>query len=380
MGLALSAWLPGCGGGVGTGGTGGYAQGAISGFGSVIVNDVRFDDSTAIVQDADGGGRSRDDLRLGMTVDIESGAIDDSPAGATAIASRIRYASEMVGPLAAVDAASGRVTLLGQVVQIGATTVFDDRLAGGVAALAAGQLVEIYAAFDPASGLYRATRIEPAAGAAVYRLRGVVSQLDAGTRSLRIGAARFSYAGADAVPPTLAEGDFVRLRLQPAAAGSSVWTVLSFGAGRVVPDDGLEARIKGLVGGFVSSQDFSVNGQRIDASGASFPDGVAGLAVGVRVEVEGSVFGGVLRARKVSIESEEQEQERGFELRGRVMMLDTAARRFVVRGVLVGYGGSGVTFKDGSAADLALNREVRVKGRLSADGTLLEASEIEFEG
>ena len=87
-GMALWRWAQGgliaaglamlvvaCGGGVGSGGTGGFASGPISGFGSVIVNGVRFDDTFATVVDGDGTTRTRDDLRLGMTVDIDSGAI-----------------------------------------------------------------------------------------------------------------------------------------------------------------------------------------------------------------------------------------------------------------------------------------------------------------
>ena len=63
--------LAGCGGGgeggVGTGGTGTYALGTITGFGSIIVNGVRFDDSAASVLDDDDATRSRDELKLGMT-------------------------------------------------------------------------------------------------------------------------------------------------------------------------------------------------------------------------------------------------------------------------------------------------------------------------
>ncbi|HET9821328.1 MAG TPA: hypothetical protein VFQ16_05830, partial [Burkholderiaceae bacterium] len=52
--LALGVTLSGCGGGVETGGTGAsntYAEGPITGFGSVIVNGVRFDDRSADVED-----------------------------------------------------------------------------------------------------------------------------------------------------------------------------------------------------------------------------------------------------------------------------------------------------------------------------------------
>lgn len=390
--LSRPRWLPGllaalvlfggCGGGVGEGGTGGgssYAQGAINGFGSVIVNDVRYDETAAQVLDVDGNSRPSSDLRLGMTVDIDSSAITQTLTGPTASATRIRYASELLGPLAAVDSANSRLTLLGQTVQVSATTVFDDRLVGGVAALAAGQLVEVYAAFDPASGAYRATRIEPGSGAASYQLRGVVSQLDSGARTLRIGNAIFSYTGASAVPAALANGLFVRLRLQPAAATSSSWTVLSFASGTSTPPDGLQAKLKGLVSAFTSTADFSVNGQRINASGASFPDGSAGLVLGARVEVEGSVQAGVLRATQVAIESPEEERDHGFELKGTISALDTALKTFVLRGLVVSYAGSTVRFKDGTAADLAVNKRVEVKAQLAPGGITLVATEISFD-
>ena len=143
MGAVLLA--AGCGGGVGTEGTGdGYAQGTISGFGSVFVNSVRYDDSSASVVDGDGNARSRDDLRLGMTVAVDSNAVVSGSSGPTATARRIQYASEIVGVVARVDVAGGVLTVMGQAVRADTLTVFDDSLPGGLAALAAGQGVEIY--------------------------------------------------------------------------------------------------------------------------------------------------------------------------------------------------------------------------------------------
>ena len=72
--LALHA----CGGGVEGQGTGSvsYSEGPIGGFGSVIVNGVHFDDSQARIVDADGHTLQSGDLKLGMTVQIDAGAID----------------------------------------------------------------------------------------------------------------------------------------------------------------------------------------------------------------------------------------------------------------------------------------------------------------
>lgn len=380
-GVVALLLFSGCGGGVGEEGTGAgasYTQGAINGFGSVIVNDVRYDDSAAQVRDADGATRSSADLRLGMTVEIDGTAITQSSTGAVASATRIRYASEMLGPLTAVDSVNNRFTLLGQTVQVGSTTVFDERLSGGLAALAAGDVVEVYAAFDLAAGRYRATRIEPRSTAGVYRLRGVISQLDTIAKTFRIGAATFAYTGATGVPAGLADGQFVRLQLQVAAAGSSSWTVLSFASGTSTPSEGLEARVKGLISAFNSTADFSVNGQRVDGSGASFPDGTVGLGLGVRVEVDGSMRGGVLRATQVSIESDDEERDRGFELKGQVSALNTTAQTFVLRGVVISYAGGLVRFRDGTAADLANDKYIEAKGVLALDGITLVATEIDF--
>jgi hypothetical protein len=66
-----AALLAACGGGgVGTGGTGSFASGPITGFGSIIVNDVHYDESQARVEADDGSTRNPDDLRLGMVVEV----------------------------------------------------------------------------------------------------------------------------------------------------------------------------------------------------------------------------------------------------------------------------------------------------------------------
>jgi len=372
----LAAAVSGCGGGVGTGGTGSFAQGPINGFGSVIVNDVRYDDSLAQVLDADGTARSRDDLKLGMTVSIASGAISATLSGQTASATQIQYASEMLGPLAGVDRNAGLLTLLGQSVQIDPTTVFDERLAGGLAALAANQLVQVYALYDAASARYRATRVEPVDSAASYQLRGVVTQLDSAAKTLRIGSAQFNYASASGVPASLANGDFVRMKLQIAAPGSTRWTLLSFGGAALAPSEGVAVKVKGLISAYGSSASFSVNGQPVAAAAAQFPNGSA-LSLGLRVEVEGTAQGGVLQATRVTLLSDQAEEQHGFELHGSISALDPAAHSFTLRGVVVDYGSS--VFKDGTAANLALNVRVEVKGVLSNDGTRLIASEVQFD-
>lgn len=378
--VALIVALPaGCGGGVGTGGTGSFAAGPITGFGSVIVNDVRFDDSVAQVEDAEGDRRSREELRLGMTVEIDSDAIQSTAGGATASAARIRFQSELLGPVAAVDSAGSSFVVLGQRVVVDETTVFDEGLAGGLGALAVGRLVEVYAGFDAAGARFRATRVEPRASAEVYRIRGLVAQLDAAARLLRIGNTVFDYGGAGAVPAELAAGQFVRLRLQAASALAPRWQVLSFGTALRPINDAEGIKLKGLISVFSSASSFSLAGRPVDASAALFPDGAAGLALGVRVEVEGSVRAGVLRATRVAIHSDAQERERGFELKGAISAVNAAQRSFVLRGLVISTARADLRFDDGTAADLLAGRRVQVRGQLAADRTRIEATRIKFE-
>jgi hypothetical protein len=246
--LGLALILGGCGGGVDSGGTGAqpqsFASGPITGFGSVIVNGVRFDDSKATVVDDEGTARSRDDLRLGMTTEIRGTGITLATDGSgtnVSAASNIVYASELLGPLQSVDVAGKRLVVLGQTVDINTsagTTVFDEvSVPGGLAALAAGDLVEVYAQFDAASGHYLATRVERKGSVATYRLRGVVSILNATTKTFNIGTQTISYAGLATAPPTsLANGNFMRVRLQTAQVGG-LWLVAGLSEGVEKPKE-----------------------------------------------------------------------------------------------------------------------------------------------
>jgi len=372
--VALLLAACGGGGGVGSGGTGGAACGAIAGFGSVIVNDIVFDDSAADVRDGSDTARARSELRLGMTVEVDSDAI---VAGA-ARASRIRFDSALVGPVAGVDVAADRFTVLGQVVTVDETTVFDDRLAGRLSRLSPGARVEVYALYDAALQRYRASRVDLVVGEPpAYRVRGVASAVDRGARTLQIGSATFAYDRATGVPADLADGQFVRLSLPAAPSIGGRYEVTAFGTALSgVPElDGVV--IKGLVSRLASAASFAVDGRPVDASAAQFDGGTP--ALGLRVEVEGTMRGGVLRARTVRLKSDEQERSRGFDLRGPIESVGTTVpRSFVLRGLTVGTARADLRYEDGTAADLVAGRCVEVRALLAVTGASLEATRIKF--
>ena len=379
--------LPGCGGGgdggsagVGTGGTGSFTSGPIRGFGSIVVNGVRYDDAAAQVVGDGGAALARSDLRLGMVVDVSGSDVSTATDGRrSATATSIGVRSEIEGPVSAINAAAGTLTVLGQLVQITPTTVFDHDLRGGLAAVAVGMVVEVYGFLQP-SGQYLATRIDDEDDPVThYKLRGVVSGLDTAARTFRIGTALVSYADIAASVSGLANGQYARVELQLTPDASGAWRARSIRLATTAigmpAGDGVKAEIEGYITAFTSDARFSVAGIVVDASAVGqLPPG---LAVGRRVEVEGVLSGGVLVARSVEFEDDDDDDADEFEIEGVITSVSASARTFSVRGITVNY--ANARFKDGTAEQLAPGVKVEVEGQLASDGTTLLATEVEFD-
>ena len=353
-------------------------EGTITGFGSIIVNGIRFDESTAQVVDDDGEAHDRNELKLGMTVEVVSSGIDRRSMSAKA--SRVRFGAAIVGPVSAISAGTTpkTLTVLDQIVEISATTVFDN-LPNGFASIKINDVLEIHALLDTTTSRYLAKRIEPKPGATVFKLRGVVADLNAGASTFKIGGALIDFSGIAAadLPRNFANGLRVRVRLNTVKNASGAWVAIAIRAEQREMEDKDEAEVEGIITAFTSTASFSVNGLPVDAKNAAFPDGTAGVVLGARVEVEGAIVNGVLVAAKVELEDENEDRDRN-ELNGTISALNTVAKTFVVRGVTVHYSATTV-FDDGVQANLANGRQVEVKGGLSADGMSVEASRIEFK-
>ncbi len=389
--LLASGWLVvACGGGGGYGGgmsspppappppvvaAGTWADGPVTGFGSVIVNGVRFDDDTADVSDDEGRTLHVDDLRLGMEVEIEAG--DDH--GGRATASGVHVHGSVTGPVEAVDAVAGTLVVLGQSVDTDAGTALDDALPGGLASLVPGAIVRIHGPADPSTGVVHATRVERAGAVGAFRVHGRVGALDAAAHRITIGAATFDFTDVADVPGDLAVGSAVALSTATAPLAAGVWRVTSFSAEhRHFGDDHGEAQLRGTVSTFTSTADFTVGTTRVDASHATFPDGTGALAGGALVEVEGTLVDGALVARTVTLEDRGGDHAGEVELHGTVSQMDGTSGTFVLRASIVSLGGS-PSFTHGTAADLVNGAHVEVTGHLAADGHTVVAEAIEFE-
>lgn len=375
--LASLGLLVACGGGVSEQGTGAppqvFANGPISGFGSVIVNGVRYDDSQANPVDEDGQGLSGG-LQLGMLVQIEGENLNRNASPLpTATAKTITVFSELLGRVDARDDVAGTLTILGQTVSILPAPATDR-------AVAVGDLVEVYGLHDVTRQRYTATRIQHRSGVTALRLHGKVGTL--GSNSFTVGGATIRYTTA---PDGLAVGAVLKLKLVPTPAGANTWTLQSSKvADRKLPADDTEVEVEGVIATYTSLSDLVVQGIPVDASGARL-DGGTTLAAGMTIEAEGIMKGGVLRASKVEIKKSNDSgggdpEPTEVEITSTIASVDTAGKTLVLTKGSQKVDYSSAQLKDNlKEADLVVGLRVEVKGVLSDDGTTVLAEEIKAD-
>jgi len=373
-------------GGVGTGGTGSYTNGPISGLGSIIlnsVNRVRYDVDQALLN----GQVSEDDgtpvpsgfnFGLGMVVEVDGSDFTASASSSSytydATATRVRLRSDLIGPVSAINPISGAVTsvtVLGQTVNINSRTVMPT-------ALATGDVVVVYGLSDSTG--FTATRIDkPSVSPVVYKIAALVSRVDSGAGSKLIylgqgGGVAVSYqALSDGLPDGVEVGARVRVWFTITPVGGN-WSATRIDVDRAFVQNTRDASLEGLltqlrdINGLIK-----VNGAPVDVSGIS---PLPALVLGQRIEAEGRMQGGILVARELSIEDESDDEETSLELHGQLSLLDTSADTFVVRGTLVRYTTSLVSE---SALSVLPSPCVEVHGKqLNAQGELV-ATEIEVK-
>jgi Domain of unknown function (DUF5666) len=364
--------LVACGGGVSEQGTGAppqvYSTGPISGFGSVIVNGVRYDDTGVAAKDEDGAAVS---LQLGMLVQIDGENLDRNATPLpTATAKTITVSSELLGRVDARDDVAGTLTILGQTVSILPTPATDR-------AVAVGDLVEVYGLHDVARQRYTATRIQHRSGVSALRLHGKVGSV--GSNSFTIGGATIRYTTA---PEGLAVGTVLKLKLATSPVAASTWTLQSAQTSTPkVPADDTEVEVEGVISSYTSLSSLVVQGIPVDASGATLEGGTT-LAAGATIEAEGVMRGGVLRASKVEIKKADDGSGGGtepteVEITSPISSIDTATKTLVLTKGSQKVDYSAARLRDGlTEALMVVGLRIEVKGVLSEDGSTVLATDI----
>lgn len=372
LGLAV-ATLTGCGGGSsttasapGTGGTGQYAtvysQGSITGFGSVIINGIKFDDVQASVQ-LDGAAAVTTDLRLGMVAAVQG---QRSTSAALGTASSIEVWSMGQGLVTQVLTAGGtEFTVAGMTVQTDSATVFDG--VSSAAQLSINSRVAVWGLQVSADGSgWKATRVALVTATAQVST-GLVSVL-----GLQRQLNGLTLTGAAAA--ALTAGELVRVQGTLSADGRSVAVeqVTLLGAGLVGAQPEGDIEIEGFVTSMPANGRLMLGSIEVDISSAVYSPAGAVIAQGARVEVYGAWQSGVLKATKVELENESSLHT--VEIEARIEQF-TSLADFVLRGQRCD--ASSASFSKGSAADLKVGLKVKVKGA-KAGGDVLIVTELEI--
>ena len=269
----------------GTGGTGIYATGQITGFGSIILSQLKFDDQNATVH-IDGVGSDPSDLRLGMVASVHGEFSTDRAKGTANDIEVWSVAQGEVTHLSPSQIEVGNIRFT-----LDAATVLDGL--NSLPSLAASTRVRVWGIpTDSANRQWSATRVA-LADSQDWVTTGQV-QIDAGGI-----AAVNGYALPEALSHGLSQGRLVRLAvlLHPSTGLPSV-AVTDLTPGTQLHN--LNAQVEGHVKEVMPGLSFMLDQVTVDASQATFYPGPFYLAPGMHVVVDGVWDSGQLKATSVT--------------------------------------------------------------------------------
>ncbi len=352
----------GGGGGGGIGGTG-VALGTITGFGSVFVNGVEFSSSGTVIK-RDDSTVSQSDLRVGMVARVD-GSITNQQATTITVDSAIKGRVEQV-----IDA--NRMRVMGQTVQTDSQTLFEN----GVRPVQ-GDYIEVHG-LPVAGGVVAAGFVErkSALASPPFVVAGFIASQNAAAQTFTVGALSVAYSGATI--SDMPGGSWVGLLVEvkgTACAGNPVCGTLT--ASKVEPwglqvASASEAEVEGFVTS-VSGSSFVLGNQAVAiGAGTRFENGTAAdLVVGVKLEAEGSISGGVLTATKVQFKD-------GVRIEANVV--SNGAGGLTLQGLPgIVVEATSNTELDGvtSVGALVAGNHLRIRGRLAPSNRVV-ASELEL--
>jgi len=409
LAIALAAGsLAACGGGGGSSSTTPVSTttvGTITGFGSVYVNGVRFDTSSAVYM-VDGNPAIDDSaLGVGMKVKVKG---TKNPDGTTGTAYAIYYDDDLDGPienLTVIDLNTKSFTVFGQLVIVDSTrTVFDDV---SFDTLADGQDVEISGYYDGERLI--ATRIElEDDDDDDHEVKGVIANYDGSSRfDLRLPSGTLvpvvtnSNTSYD-LDGVLSNGLYVEV--EGLWNGSALVAREIDDADDLLDDDDDDVELKGTLSGDAETG-WYVKGIRVILTPDTEYDPSHlkdNLVAGMLVEVEGYMQNGALIAEEI------EAYEDDIEIEAPVLSVSydplnpksgTVTLQFANGQTLDVITNNATLFKDDSDRDynrdgsfslneLGTNEFVEIEAYLAVDGSLIattisredEISDTEVEG
>ncbi|MBI5099062.1 MAG: hypothetical protein HZB30_07455 [Nitrospirae bacterium] len=291
-----------CGGGGGGGGSTagggvsgtGRSTGTVTAFGSVFVNGIEFETTSATIT-VNNNSATQSDLKIGMKVTVE--AVND-------VASSIEYESEVKGRVS--NKGGNSFDVLGQTVKVNTQTEYclnDEQVncTFSFADLSKDDFVEVSGYFDKDRNIIATLVKKDDQDPGKYQVKGFVSGLVPG-QIFFINTLAVDYNDLD--PSGIADGVFVEVKGRLNTPDELWLTAEDIEVEDTQASPGKELSLEGIVTQFTSQNDFEVNGQTVlTNSQTQFEGDPASIALNVKVEVEGTVNSkGVLVAKEVNIE------------------------------------------------------------------------------
>ena len=360
------------------------SSGTITAFGSVYINDKKYeiDDSTSTSVDGSasvkGDVEAKKILKLGMVVKVSGTA-----SGSSRMASTITHTDTLEGPIQAKDLVKGTLTILGQTVVVDDTTKFDVTIPPTTfASLVVNDVVEV-SGFVKSDGTIAASFIERKAGAPTdcslgCEIKGFVTNHDtiAGATTFQIGGLTVNYAAPADIShmPTPIGSNWNNLFVEVKGTGLAGTTLT---ATKVEPEgfqasEGNEVELEGFVTSVSGAGQFTLGTTQVQAANAVYLGGtIDEVAVGQKLEVEGTISNNVITASKVKFKAAVRIESNVASKTANTLTLEG------LPGITISVN-SQTEFKNvANLAGISVGSNVRIRGREEASNTVI-ATEVEF--
>jgi len=364
--------------GGGVGGSGIISRGSITDFGSIVVGGTYFDtrDATVVVDGEEQGVGDAvvlDNLDVGRVVTVIGSFGDDVD---TAVADRIIYGDDVKGPVISVsnsEPGTKELTVMGQTVIINALTFFKTT---DFETVAPNDVVEISGYYDDAGTIWATflEKIGEFTPGLVYEVKGKIDALDTQQKTFQINDLLVDYSSDTVELPdeSLMDDLLVEAEGIVDATGIQMFAIRIVLEDDIGADNADEVEVMGFVTAFVSADAFTVGSQDVMIeAGAEFVDGTpADVALGVKLEAEGTLTDGILYAEEIEFWEPDQIEIEGI-LTDLVSQYEfTVEDQDVITNDLTVY-------EDGEPQDLVVGIDIEIKGRMQGD--VLVADKVSFE-
>jgi len=363
------------------------STGVITGFGSIFVNGIHFQTSSATIR-KNGQVVDQSQLAVGEVARIKGQANESDETGN---AEEVDVDESVVGPISGIDTTNGLVTVLAQTVKInGGTSFSKDIQPADITGLKVGDTIRVDGMYDSA-GMIVATRIEHGSASAPFQVVGTVSGLNSASHTFMINALIVDYTSATLsgfASGGPSNGDTVEVQgtsFNATAKTLTATTVARMQSDQEEAGDETDIEREGLITRFVSATDFDVAGKPVTTTSSTvYKNGSASdLGLNVKVEVEG-----MLNSSNVLVASVVRFEHNGsVELQSQVTAVNATAGTLTLLGVSITVN-SMTRFEDDSAAQIqnfnlsnvSVGDTIKVRGYESPAGSgMVLATRLERE-